>query len=292
MLKRKIGRLDYEGSAVMFGAASLGNVTQEEADKSISFALEHGVSHFDTAADYGNAEIRLGPIISKVRNDIFLATKTGERTKEKAKAEIYRSLERMQVDSVDLLQLHAVGTIEELNKCTVKGGALEAAIEAKEEGIVKAIGITGHGHQAAVTHLEALKRFPFETVLLPLNYYMYSLPEYRESFDALMKEANNQNTAVRVIKAIAKAPWVEGQERRYATWYEPFDQQEIIDACVHFVLSFPGIAGFASAGDVHLFPKIVDAVERYGSMNNEEAERILKSISGYTTIFGPPTSIA
>ncbi|PLT29808.1 aldo/keto reductase [Peribacillus deserti] len=292
MLKRKIGRIDYEGSAVMFGAASLGNVTQEEADKSITFALEHGVNHFDTAADYGDAEIRLGPIISKVRSDIFLATKTGERTKEKAKVEIYRSLERMQVDSVDLLQLHAVGTIEELNKCTSKGGALEAALEAKEEGIVKAIGITGHGHQAAVTHLEALKRFPFETVLLPLNYYMYSLPEYRESFDALMNEANNQNTAVRVIKAIAKAPWGEGQERRYATWYEPFDQQEIIDACVHFVLSFPGVAGFASAGDVHLFPKIVDAVERYGSMNNEQAERLLKSISGYTTIFGSPTSIA
>ncbi|MDM5338632.1 aldo/keto reductase [Fictibacillus enclensis] len=292
MLKRKIGRLGYEGSVVMFGAASLGSVTQEEADQSISYALNHGVNHFDTAADYGDAEVRLGPIISEVRNDIFLATKTGQRTKEKAKEEIYRSLERMRVDSVDLLQLHAVGTIEELDKCTAKGGALEAAIEAKEEGIIKAIGITGHGHQAPVTHLEALKRFSFDTVLLPLNYYMYSLVDYRAAFVALMAEANSQNVAVRAIKAIAKAPWEEGQERNYATWYEPFDQQEVIDACVHFVLSFPGIAGFASAGDIHLFPKIVDAVERYGSMNNEEAERILSSISGYTTIFGSPTSIA
>ncbi|MDM5199397.1 aldo/keto reductase [Fictibacillus enclensis] len=292
MLKRKIGRLGYEGSVVMFGAASLGSVTQEEADQSISYALDHGVNHFDTAADYGDAEVRLGPIISEVRNHIFLATKTGQRTKEKAKEEIYRSLERMRVDSVDLLQLHAVGTIEELDKCTAKGGALEAAIEAKEEGIIKAIGITGHGHQAPVTHLEALKRFSFDTVLLPLNYYMYSLVDYRAAFDALMAEANSQNVAVRAIKAIAKAPWEEGQERNYATWYEPFDQQEVIDACVHFVLSFPGIAGFASAGDIHLFPKIVDAVERYGSMNNEEAERILSSISGYTTIFGSPTSIA
>ncbi|WP_163536253.1 aldo/keto reductase [Gracilibacillus sp. YIM 98692] len=291
MLKRKIGRIDYEGSAVMFGAASLGNVTQEEADKSITYALDHGINHFDTAADYGDAEIRLGPIISKVRNDIFLATKTGQRTKEQAKAEIYRSLERMKVDSVDLIQLHAVGTIEELDKCTAKGGALEAAIEAKEEGIVGEIGITGHGHQAPVTHLEALKRFPFATVLLPLNYYMYSLPEYREAFDALMEEANKQNAAVRAIKAIAKKPWQEEQERRYATWYEPFDQQEMIDACVHFILSFPGLAGFASAGDVHLFPKIVDAVERYGSMNDEEAERILTNIPEYTTIFGAPTSI-
>ncbi|GAE93341.1 oxidoreductase [Gracilibacillus boraciitolerans JCM 21714] len=291
MLKRKIGRIDYQGSAVMFGAASLGDVTQEEADQSIKHALAHGVNHFDVAADYGNAELRLAPIISEIQNDIFLATKTGKRTKDEAKTEIYRSLERMKVDSVDLLQLHAVGTIEELDKCTAKGGALEALIEAKEEGVIREIGITGHGHQAPVTHLEALRRFPFATVLLPLNYYMYSLPEYRQAFDALMEEANKQETAVRVIKAVAKAPWIEGEERPYATWYKPFDRQEIIDACVHFVLSFPGIAGFASAGDIHLFPKIVDAVERYGSMSDEEAERILSSISGYTTIFGAPTSI-
>ncbi|GGG17018.1 aldo/keto reductase [Paenibacillus abyssi] len=290
MLKRTIGRLGYEGSVVMFGAASLGSVTQEEADASISYALQHGVNHFDTAASYGDAEMRMGPIISKVRNDIFLATKTGERTKQKAKEEIYRSLERMKVDTVDLLQLHAVGNMEELDRCTEPGGALEAAIEAKEEGIVKAIGITGHGHEAPVVHLEALRRFPFETVLLPLNYYMYSLPEYREAFDALMEEANKQTAAVRVIKAVAKGPWGEDQQRQYATWYEPFDQQEIIDACVHFVLSFPGLAGFASAGDIHLFPKIVDAVERYGSMSDEQAERILSSISGYTSVFAPPTS--
>ncbi|SDO98344.1 Predicted oxidoreductase of the aldo/keto reductase family [Paenibacillus sp. yr247] len=292
MLKRTIGRLNYESSVVMFGAASLGSVTQEEADASISFALQHGVNHFDTAASYGDAEIRMGPRISQVRNDIFLATKTGQRTKKEAKEEIYRSLERMRVDSVDLLQLHAVGTMEELDRCTEKGGALEAALEAKEEGLVKEIGITGHGHDAPTVHLEALNRFPFATVLLPLNYYMYGLPEYREAFDALMEEANKQNAAVRVIKAIAKAPWVEGEKRPYTTWYEPFDQQQIIDACVHFVLSFPGVCGFASAGDIHLFPKIVDAVERYGSMDNEEAERILSSISGYTSIFGAPTSIA
>ncbi|WP_274362935.1 aldo/keto reductase [Paenibacillus thermotolerans] len=292
MLKRKVGRLNHESSVVMFGAASLGNVTQEEADASITFALEHGVNHFDTAASYGDAELRMGPIISKVRGDIFLATKTGERSKEKAKEEIYRSLERMKVDSVDLLQLHAVGTIDELDLCTAKGGALEAAIEAKEEGVVGEIGITGHGHLAPVTHLEALRRFPFATVLLPLNYYMYSLPAYREAFDALMEETVKQNAAVRVIKAVAKKPWGEGQQRPYSTWYEPFDRQEVIDACVHSVLSFPNVVGFASAGDIHLFPKIVDAVERYGTMKDEDAERILSSISGYTSVFDAPTSIA
>lgn len=292
MLKRTLGRIGHESSVVMFGAASLGKVTQAEADQSIQFALDHGINHFDTAASYGDAELRMGPIISKVRSDIFLATKTGQRSKDQAKEEIYRSLERMQVDYVDLLQLHEVGTIEKLDQCTAKGGALEALLEAKEEGIVKAIGITGHGHQAPHTHLEALRRFPFETVLLPFNYYMYSLPEYREAFDALLEEAGKQQTAVRVIKAIAKAPWSVGQQRPYATWYEPFDQQEIIDACVHYVLSFPGLTGFASAGDIHLFPMIVDAVERYGTMSDEEAKRILSSISGYTSVFGSPTSIA
>jgi predicted aldo/keto reductase-like oxidoreductase len=290
--KRTMGRIGYESSVVMFGAAKLGNVTQEEADASITYALNHGVNHFDTAASYGDAEIRMGPVIRKIRGDIFLATKTGERTKAKAKEEIYRSLERMQVSSVDLLQLHAVGTIEELDLCTGKGGSLEAAIEAKEEGIVKHIGITGHGHLAPATHLEALSRYPFETVLLPLNYYMYSLPEYKEAIDALMEEATRQQTAVRVIKAIAKGPWAEQQNRTYATWYEPFDQQEIIDACVHFVLTFPNVVGFASAGDVHLFPKIIDAVERFGSMSDEQAKQILHSISGYTSVFGAPTSIA
>lgn len=285
MLKRKIGRLEYDGSVVIFGAASLGGVTQEEADESISYALKHGVNHFDTAASYGDAELRMGPLIGQVKKDIFLATKTGQRTKAKAKEEIYRSLELLRVDHVDLLQLHAVGTIEELDRCTERGGALEALIEAQEEGIVKAIGITGHGHEAPQTHLEALRRFPFATVLLPLNYYMYSLPEYREAFDALMEEAGRQNTAVRVIKAIAKGPWAENRQRDYATWYEPFDRQDIIDACVHFVLSFPGLAGFATAGDVRLFPKIVDAAERFGSMTDEEARRILSEIGGYTSVF-------
>ncbi|ULL17728.1 aldo/keto reductase [Paenibacillus sp. H1-7] len=292
MLQRQVGRLGHLSSVVMFGAASLGSVSQEEADASISYALQHGVNHFDTAASYGEAEVRMGPWMPRIRNDIFLATKTGERSREQAKAQIHRSLERLQTDSVDLIQLHAVGTIEELDKCTAKGGALEALLEAKEEGIVKAIGITGHGHLAPVTHLEALRRFPFDTVLLPLNYYLYSLPEYRQPFDELVEEAGRHQTAVRVIKAIAKGPWGEQQHRSYATWYEPFDSQDIIDACVHFVLSFPGISGFASAGDIHLFPRIVDAVERFGGMSDEEATRILSAISGYSSPFGSPTSIA
>lgn len=292
MLKRKLGKLNHMSSVVMFGAASLGNVTQEEADQSILFALENGINHFDTAASYGDAELRMGPLMSKYRDQVFLATKTGERTKAKAKEQIYRSLERLQVDYVDLLQLHAVGDMEELNKCLGTGGAIEAAIEAKEEGVIKAIGITGHGHLAPKTHLEALKRYPFETILTPLNYRLYSMPEYRESFEELMEETQKREVPLRVIKAIAKGPWGSQEDRRYSTWYEPFDEQRVIDACVRFVLSFEGIAGFASAGDIRLLPKTVEAVNRFGQMSETEAEQILSQVHPYESPFGAPTSIA
>lgn len=292
MLQRKLGKLNHMSSVVMFGAASLGNVTQEEADQSIKFALENGINHFDTAASYGEAELRMGHLMSTYRDQIFLATKTGERTKAKAKEQIYRSLERLQVDHVDLLQLHAVNDMDELNKCLGTGGAIEAAIEAKEEGVIKAIGITGHGHLAPKIHLEALNRYPFETVLTPLNFRLYSMPEYRESFDELLKETQKREVPLRVIKAIAKRPWEPMVAKSYATWYEPFDEQKIIDACVHFVLSFEGIAGFASAGDIRLLPKTVDAVKRYGELSKIETEQILSQIDHYESPFGSPTSIA
>lgn len=292
MERRRLGKLDYMSSAVMFGAASLGDVTQDEADQSIQFAIDHDVNHFDVAADYGDAEIRLGPWMPKIRGQIFLATKTGQRTRDEAKREIHRSLERLQVEFVDLIQLHAVGSIEELDKCTGRGGALEALLEARDEGLVKAIGITGHGHQAPATHLEALRRFPFDAVLTPLNYRLYSMPEYRKDFEALQSETIKKDVALRVIKAIAKGPWDEHQQRNYATWYEPFDEQKIIDACVHFVLNTDGVSSFASAGDIHLFPKIVDAVNRYGQMTDNEITSILSRIPEYQSPFGAPTSIA
>lgn len=291
MLKRKMGSIDFDSSALLFGGAKLGSVTQDEADRSIAFALEHGVNHIDTAASYGNSELRLGKWIPDIRKNIFLATKTTERDRKKAKEDILRSLERLRTDKLDLLQLHAVGTIEELDKCTAPGGALEAALEAKEEGLVGHIGITGHGHLAPAIHLEALRRFAFETVLTPLNYHLYSLPEYREAFDALVAETSRRGVPLRVIKAIAKGPWATGQARNHATWYEPFAEQREIDACVHFALSHEGVHAFASAGDIHLFPLIVAAVERYGQLNDEEALAILSAIPEYASPFGAPTSI-
>jgi len=286
MLTRRLGRLEYQSSVLMFGAAKLGNTTQETADASIRYAVEQGVNHFDTAASYGHSEERMGPSMSQVRRQIFLATQTGERTKLKAKEQIYRSLDNLQVDFVDLIQLHAVCDMADLDLCTAKGGALEALFEAKDEGIVKAIGITGHTHQAPSVHYEALQRFPFDTVLAPFNYHLYSNPQYREDFDKLAAEVKKQDAALRVIKAVAKGPWRDEQRRKYDTWYEPFDDQKLIDACVHFVLFREDIVAFASAGDVSLFAKIVNAVEKFGYMTQDEVEQILSRVSDYASPFG------
>lgn len=292
MLKRTMGNIGFESSVLLFGGAKLGNVTEAEADRSIEFALEHGVNHIDTAASYGDSELRLGKWMPEIRGKVFLATKTTQRGKQEAKEEIWRSLTRLRTDKLDLIQLHAVGTMEELDKCTAAGGALEAALEAKEEGIVRHIGITGHGHLAPAVHLEALRRYAFESVLTPFNYYLYSLPAYRSAFDALVERTTRDNVPLRVIKAVAKGPWAPGQQRGHATWYEPFDQEREIAACVHYALSHQGINAFASAGDVHLFPKIVAAVEKFGTMSDEEAHAVLSAIPDYASPFGSPTSIA
>ena len=287
MEKRRLGRIGHMSSVVMFGAASLGGVTQEEADASIAYAIENGINHFDTAASYGHAEERMGPNMAAIRNKIFLATKTGEREKDAAKREIHRSLERLRVDHVDLLQLHAVGDLTELDKATGKGGSLEAAIEAKEEGLIKEIGITGHGHLAPATHLEALRRFSFATVLTPLNFILYANPQYRKDFDALVAEVQRQDVGLMVIKAVAKGPWPEAEGAKpYATWYEPFDQQAEIDRGVSFVLSNKAITAFASAGDVHLFPKIVEAAKRYQTLGTPELESVMATAGAFASPFG------
>ncbi len=169
MERRRLGRLGHESSVIIYGAAALAEVDQDTADRSVQEALDGGINHFDVAASYGDAELRLGPWMPRIRDQIFLATKTGERERDAAWAQINASLERLQTDHVDLLQLHAVGDLDELDKVTGRGGALEAAVRARDEGLVGAVGITGHGPTAAQTHLEALRRFDFATVLTPLN---------------------------------------------------------------------------------------------------------------------------
>jgi aryl-alcohol dehydrogenase-like predicted oxidoreductase len=282
--KRRLGRLEHMSSVLIYGGAALAEVDQDTADSSIALALEAGINHFDTAANYGEAELRYGPWMSEIRDRIFLSTKTEQRSKDEARREIERSLERLQVDEVDLIQLHAVNDLEQLERATGPGGALEAAIEARDEGLVRAIGITGHGHAAPSTHLEALRRFPFETVLTPLNYLLYSHSAYREDYEALVQEIARQDAALMVIKAIARGLWREDREQRYATWYEPFDQQEHIDAAVDFVLGRSEVTGLCVAGDTRLLPALVRAEARDGRRTESS---VLEDVEDYASPFTP-----
>ena len=267
---------------LIFGGAALGEVTEDVADEAIRRALDAGVDHFDTAADYGESELRYGRWMPEIRDRIFLSTKTGDRDGDAARRSIERSLERLQVDNVDLIQLHAVGDLEDLDRATGPGGALEAAIQAREEGLVGAIGITGHGNDAPATHLEALRRYPFDTVLTPWNYILSTDDGYRSDFEALVEEIKRQDAGLMTIKTISRRNW-PSDDHRYNTWYEPFDQQEYIDAAVSFVLSFEEITGIAMVGEVDLVPHMLEAEGRRSS--REEAERVLAEAPEYSSPF-------
>ncbi|HEX2234863.1 MAG TPA: aldo/keto reductase [Actinomycetota bacterium] len=292
MERRRLGRLEHRSSVVIYGGAALAEVTQDEADASISYALESGINHFDTAADYGDSELRLGPWMERLGASVFLATKTGERTRDGARRSIEASLERLRVDRVDLLQLHAIGDEAELDAVTARGGALEAAIEARDEGLVGGIGITGHGHGAPSTHLEALRRFPFDTVLTPLNYVLYGREPYRRNYDALAAETTRQDAALLIIKALAKNLWGEGEPAPYTTWYEPLEEQRRIDAAIAFVLARPEVAGLAAAADVRLLPRIVEGERRAETMSGEEIDAVLGGVPEYASTFEPASGRA
>ena len=286
MEHRRLGRLGRENSVLIFGGAALAESSEEAGDRAISQALEAGVTHFDTAADYGDSELHYGRWMPEIRDRIFLSTKTGLREKDTARRQIEASLERLRVDRVDLLQLHAVGDLEDLDRAMGPGGSLEAAVEAKEEGIVGAVGITGHGDGAPSTHLEALRRYPFETVLTPWNYILSTDENYRADYEALVEEVRRQDAGLMIIKTISRRNWPEGDptgDQRYTTWYEPFDRQEHVDAAVSWVLSHEEVAGLAMVGDVSLVPMMLEAEAR--RMPREEAEEILSRAPDYSSPF-------
>jgi aryl-alcohol dehydrogenase-like predicted oxidoreductase len=267
--KRPFGRTGHLSTVTLFGAAALSRVSQTDADRTLDVLLEYGVNHIDTAASYGDSELRIGPWMKQHRKDFFLATKTGERTYEKAKAEIHRSLERLQTDQVDLIQLHNLGHPDEWDTALGPGGALEAAVEAREQGLVRFIGVTGHGLNIAAFHLRSLKRFDFDSVLLPYNYIMAQNAKYLADFEALLQLCAERNVAVQTIKGITAGPW-GSQERTHSVWYEPLVDQTDIDRAVHWVIGRPGIF-LNTAGDIGLLPKTLDAASRFQSRPTDEA---------------------
>ena len=267
--KRPFGRTGHMSSVIIFGAAALGSVTQVEADETLDQLLEYGINHIDTAASYGNAEERIGPWMAQHRKNFFLATKTGERSYAKARNEIHQSLARLRVDSFDLIQLHNLGHPDEWDEAMGDNGALKAAIEARQEGLVRFIGVTGHGLNIPAFHLRSLNHFDFDSVLLPYNFVMKQDNKYISDFEALLKLCAEQQVAVQTIKSITCGPW-GSKNRTSSVWYEPLTKQPDIDLAVHWVLGRSNIF-LNSAGDIHLLPRILDAANRFQSRPSDTA---------------------
>ena len=280
MKKRRLGRTGHMSSIMTLGCASLGNVTQEEADKIIELALSHGVNHFDVAPTYGEAELRLRPCMKEHRDEIFLACKTGKRTKKEAAEELKRSLERMEIDYIDLYQFHGLDDLKELEIAFGPDGALQAMLEAREQGIIKYIGITSHRPS---TIIEALKCFNLDTVLFPLNFVLRKHRSPENDYEPVLKIAEERGIGTIVMKAFAKQPW-QTEKHAYWTWYEPFNSQDDIDHCLWFALS-QNVTTAASAGDTELVPKIIDAAERYRKLTVKEQAHLIESAANLKPLF-------
>ena len=262
------GRTGHISTRVLFGAAALSRVTQSEADRAMETLMEYGVNHIDTSESYGDSELLLGHWIAKYRDKFFLATKTDGRTYQAAKESIQRSLERLRTDYLDLIQLHAVIDDSEWEIAMGPSGALEAAIEARQQGLVKFIGITSHSLHAPIIHQKSLARFDFDSILLPWNYQLSHNLEYAANFQAVVKTARAKNTAVQIIKTAQRRLWCDNP-RWATTWYEPYRDQKSIDMAIHWALSNPGVF-INSAGDVNVMPMVLDAASRYEKPPTDE----------------------
>ena len=285
--RRPFGRTRHQSTVTLFGAAALARASQDEADRALEVLLRHGVNHIDTAARYGDSELRIGPWMARHRKDFFLATKTGSRSAREAREDVHRSLERLRVDSVDLIQMHSLGHPDDWDQAMGPGGALEALVEAKAQGLVRAIGVTGHGWTIAAMHRRSLARFEFDSILLPYNFFMMQNERYREAFEQVTAICRERNVAVQTIKGIARGPWAAA-ERTHATWYQPLERPQDIDRAVHWVLGRPGIF-LNTAGDLGLLPKVLDAASRFTRRPSDEEMTALHDGTRMSSLFGLPT---
>jgi aryl-alcohol dehydrogenase-like predicted oxidoreductase len=267
--KMLFGQTGHTSTRILFGAAALGSVTQAEADQTLEVLLKYGVNHIDTAASYGDAELRIGPWMKQYRSQFFLATKTGERTYAKTKQEIHRSLDRLQTDHLDLIQLHAVIEDSELDTVLGSGGALEAAKEARDQGLVRFIGITSHTLHAPLIHLHALENFEFTSVLLPNNFPLMQDAHYAANFKRLAAVCKEKKVALQTIKSICRRPWAEDRPHFASCWYEPLVDQVAVDLAVSYVLGQPQLF-LNTVGDIHVLPQVLDAASRFKAAPTEQ----------------------
>jgi aryl-alcohol dehydrogenase-like predicted oxidoreductase len=283
MITRRFGRTEHLSTAAIFGAAALGKVTQEEADRAVRALIEAGVNHIDVAPSYGDAELRLAPWMKRERRRFFVGCKTLERSRAGARQEMERSLERLEMDSFDLYQLHAVNTFTELESVVAPNGALEACVAARAEGLTRYLGITAHGLQAPSILIKALHEFDFDSVLVPVNARLFANTAYRDDALALLNLCRVRNVGVMAIKAVAKQPW-GSRPHTYASWYEPFEQAPEIQRHINFALS-QDVTGLCSVGDVSLLPRFLAACEKYAPMNAGEQEALMKEAQAFEMIF-------
>lgn len=281
--KAEFGRTGHKSTRVIFGAASLGSVSQRVADETLEVLLRYGVNHIDTAASYGDSELRIAPWLRREPARFFLATKGDRRDEKGAREEIDRSIDRLGVDHVDLWQIHSIADPIEWDQALSPAGALDAALLAREEGLIKWIGVTGHGTQVAATHRRSLDRFDFDSVLLPYNFITMQNAYYRDNFEALLKTCEERNVAVQTIKSIAHRPWMERDHTR-STWYSPLEEPDDIDLAVWWAMGRRGVF-LNSVGDVDLLPLVLDAASRFDEAPDESAMQALMSRSHSEPLF-------
>ena len=282
--KRQFGRTGHASAVTIFGAAALRDANQREADRALDLLLEYGVNHIDTAPRYGDAELKIGPWMRMHRDDFFLATKIDRRTRVDAREQIRRSLDRLRVDSVDLLQLHSLSHPAEWETAMGEDGALEAAVEAREEGLTRFIGVTGHGWTIASMHRRSLERFDFDSVLMPWNFVMYENERYRRDFEEVCALCDERGAAVQTIKSVARGPWATTRPNR-TTWYQPLEDPADIERAVHWVLARPRIF-LNTVGDLELLPLVLDAASRFERSPGDDAMRGVVESSRATSLFG------
>ena len=270
-------------TVAIFGAAAFWKISQEQADRVMELVISSGINHIDVAPSYGQAEERLGPWMQRERERFFVGCKTMERTREGAWSELHQSLKRLHCEGFDLYQLHAVTSFEEMEAVTAPRGALEALVEAKRAGLIRHIGITGHGVEAPAIFLKALQRFDFDSVTFPLNFVQAGNAKYYRSAKELIRQCRSRDVGVMVIKSIAQGPWGE-KEKTHATWYEPFSQMDEIQKGINFVLSHD-VTGICTAGDIGLLPLVLKACEKVAPLSLEEREKLIESGRAYQPLF-------
>jgi aryl-alcohol dehydrogenase-like predicted oxidoreductase len=283
MQTRRFGRTGHHSTVAIFGAAAFWQVDQAQADATMRQVIDAGVNHIDVAPSYGVAEQRLGPWLARERSRFFLGCKTMERTKEGAAAELRRSLELLQVSDFDLYQIHAVTSLAELDEAMRRGGAIEALVEARNAGLIRFLGITGHGVDSPAVFVEALRRFDFDTVLFPVNFVQYTNPTYRRNAEDLLSLCRARDVGVMAIKAVAREPWGD-QLRTATTWYRPFDEPKAVQQAVDFALS-QEVTGLCTVGDVRVLPIQLEACANFTHMSAAEQHKLIASAGQLELLF-------